>query len=89
MQTKTPNDELGGASAVFFRTSQVIRVVTRWLVNLIIPNEQPDGEKHQNFELFILRFGPPSCGEECKVGGPESTELGLIVEDTALQSISH
>lgn len=84
MQTKTLSDEIGDASAVFFRTIQVIRVVTRWLVNLIIPNEQPDGEEYQNLELFILRFGPPSCGGECKVGGPESTELGLIVEDTAL-----
>jgi hypothetical protein len=87
-ETKALKDELDSSSPELFSSIQVFQVLSRWLVNLIISIEQPDGEEHENFKFVMRRFWPPSCGEEGEIGGSESRKLALILENTVSRSVS-
>jgi hypothetical protein len=66
-QVKAFVSKIDRLRAVLLSTCQVARVCTSRLVDFVIPDEEPDREKQQHLELFIVCFGPPCSGKEGEV----------------------
>jgi hypothetical protein len=82
LEAKALEYEVSCTLAISISARKIVCVAASRLIDLIIPSEKPYDEVQQNFELFILRFRPPSCNEESKVGSFERLEPSFIVEDT-------
>lgn len=81
-------DESNGVPAMDLRGFKLLAQGSRWLVDLVVPEEEPDGQKRQSLEFVCAGVRPPRGCKECEIRPLEFRKSRGIVRKTCSNSQS-
>ena len=81
-------DESHGVPAMSLRGFKLLAQGSRWLVDLVVPEEEPDGKKRQSLEFVCAGVRPPRGCKECEIRPLEFRKSRSIVRKTCSNSQS-